>query len=118
MKLALQTLVAVWTSAAIATDPFDALVSKDAADEARKAFASGNKRHIVIPVCTTEGGEVLPGWPLEESAKAQRAMKDGLRPLSCTDLSQGPSNARFIRAAKYAEQYNGQLLKLEAAVGK
>ena len=44
---------------ATAGDAFEALLTKDPIAEAAKAFAAGDRRHIVVPVCGRETGEVI-----------------------------------------------------------
>jgi hypothetical protein len=97
----------------IASDRLDALLASEPAAEAQRSFASGDRRHIVVPVCGKESGEVIPGWPLAHSPDVQRAMDQGKRPVSCADLGDDPKNDNFVRAAKYAERYNQKMLELE-----
>jgi hypothetical protein len=96
-----------------ASDRLDALLASDPAAEAQRAFASGDRRHIVVPVCGKDSGEVIPGWPLEHSPEVQRAMDLGKRPISCADLGDDPKKKNFVRAATYAERYNQKMLELE-----
>ena len=98
-----------------AADALDALVAKDPVAEATKAFSAGDRRHMVVPVCGKEPGEVIPGWPLHDSPRVQEAMKAARRPLSCADLGDDPKHQRFMKAANYAERYNRKLLELEGA---
>jgi hypothetical protein len=91
----------------------DAKLSSDPVTSAEKAYQSGDRRHIVIPVCGAEPGEVLPGWPLHESPEAWAAMESGQRPILCSDFGEDPNRHKFQRAAKYAERYNRRLLELE-----
>jgi hypothetical protein len=98
-----------------AADALDALEAKDPVVEATKAFAAGDRRHIVVPVCGKEPGEVIPGWPLDDSTRVQKAMNGARRPLSCADLGEDPKHRRFMRASNYAERYNRKLLELEGA---
>src|SRR5690242_6722965 len=114
MRSVLSIGIFMCIATALAGDAVEALVAKNPVSEARKAFAAGDRRHIVVPVCGKDGGEVLPGWPLRESGKAQDAVLRGQRPVSCTDLGDDPKRNRFQRVANYAERYNGQLLKLES----
>jgi len=104
----------IWTASGIAADPVGALLAKDALLEARKAFDAGDRRHIVVPVCDKDGGEVLPGWPEENSRKVQEAFKNGRRPVSCADIGEDAKRRRFIEVAEYAQRYNRELLRLEA----
>ena len=106
--------LAFLAAGATAGDALEALLAKDPVAEAGKAFAAGERRHIVVPVCDREPGEVLPGWPLEDMAGAMRAIDLGQRPISCADLGDDPSNRKFRRAVQYAERYNRKLLELEA----
>ena len=116
MRRALSLVVlAGFAGLAVAADPLDVLVAKDPVAEAAKAFAAGDRRHIVVPVCGKEPGEVIPGWPLNDSPRVQAAMKAAQRPLSCADLGDDPKHRKFMRAANYAERYNQKLLELEGA---
>jgi hypothetical protein len=98
---------------AIASDRLGALLAQDAGAEAERAFSSGDRRHIVVPVCTEGGGQVIPGWPLHDSPEVRRAMDSAKRPFSCSDFGEDPKRRNFVRAAKWAERYNGKLLELE-----
>jgi hypothetical protein len=98
---------------AIASDRLEALLAKDPDVEAERASSSGDRRHIVVPVCTQGGGEVIPGWPLQDSPEVQRAMDSAKKPFSCSDFGADPQQRNFVRAAKYAERYNRKLLELE-----
>ena len=100
-------------TSAIGGNAVDTLLSTDPMTEAERAFASGDRRHIVVPVCGSQPGEVIPGWPLGESSQTWDAMKNGRRPISCNDLGDDPKSRTFMRVAQYAEQYNRTLLKLE-----
>ena len=97
----------------IASDRLSTMLANDPTAEAEKAFASADRRHIVVPVCGKDSGEVIPGWPLEHSPEVQRAMDVAKRPISCADLGDDPKKANFVRAAKYAERYNRRMLELE-----
>ena len=112
MRRAVITACLLGTSI-IASDRLNALLASDPAAEAQQAFASGDQRHIVVPVCGKDSGEVIPGWPLEQSPEVQRAMDLGKRPVSCADLGDDPKKNNFVRAAKYAERYNQKMLELE-----
>ena len=100
-------------TSAIASDRLSTLLTNDPASDAEKAFSSGDRRHIVVPVCGKDSGEVIPGWPLEHSPEVQRAMDLAKRPVSCADLGDDPKKANFLRVAKYAERYNRRMLELE-----
>ena len=106
-------LLALCAMHAIAAGVLDALLSKDPVAQAQKAFADGNRRYIIIPVCGKEPGEVIPGWPLKNSPRFKRAIELGQRPLTCADLGSDPTHRNFMRAAQYAERYNRKLLELE-----
>ena len=105
--------LAVYGVPAMADDALAALVANDPIAEAEKAFARGDHRHIVLPVCGKERGEVIPGWPLQDSPRVQDAMKLAHRPISCADLGDDPKQQRFMRVATYAERYNRKMLELE-----
>ena len=98
---------------AIASDRLAALLANDPDVEAQRAFSSGDRRHIVVPVCTQGGGETIPGWPLHDSPEVRRAMDSAKKPFSCSDFGEDPKQRNFVRAAKYAERYNRKLLELE-----
>ena len=106
-------LLALCAMQATAGGALDALLAKDPVAQAQKAFSDGDRRHIVIPVCGKDFGEVIPGWALEDSPRVQSAIKAGQRPLTCADLGADPQQGNFIRAAQYAERYNRKLLELE-----
>ena len=88
----------------------DDLLSRDPIRAAEQAFATGDKRHIVVPTC--DGGEVLPGWPFHESPEALEAIEKGRRPVTCADMAPDPQRKVFMRVGKYAELYNRRLLEL------
>jgi len=106
----------VVTSQVYAGGAVDQLLSRDPVKDAERAFAKGDRRHIVVPTC--DGGEVLPGWPLHESPEALAALKDGRRPVTCADMAPDPKRHVFIRVGKYAEAYNRRLLELSKPRGK
>ena len=108
-------LLALCAATAGAGDAVDALLAKNPEREAQKAFTSGDRRYIVIPLCDKEPGEVMPGWPLEDSPDFQNAINRGQRPLSCTDFAADSNRRKFMNVAKYAERYNRKLLELERA---
>lgn len=93
--------------------PVDELLLTNPAVEAERAFAAGDKRHILIPVCSSPGGEVIPGWPIQDSPEIRTAMEHGRRPISCNDLGVDPGSKRYLRLSKYAEIFNQTLLRLE-----
>ena len=113
MRRALITGCLVLSTTLVAADRLAALLANDPVADAERAFSSGDRRHIVVPVCGKDNGEVIPGWPLEHSPEVQRAMDQGKRPLSCADFGDDPKKAQFVRAANYAERYNNKLLELE-----
>jgi len=113
-RVAIRVAALAFLSAhAVAGGALDALVAKDPVAEAEKAYSSGDRRHIVIPVCGKEPGEVIPGWPLEDSDGVQSAMQLGQRPIACSDLDDDPQLRNFMRASQYAERYNRKMLELE-----
>jgi hypothetical protein len=91
----------------------DELLATDAVAEAEKAFKSGDRRHIVVPVCGKEPGEVIPGWPVEDSPEIREALERGRRPVSCADLGDDPKGRNFFRTVRYADRYNRKMLELE-----
>jgi hypothetical protein len=105
--------MALFAACATAGEALDALLAKDPVAEAGKAFAAGDRRHIVVPVCGRESGEVIPGWPLDDRDGAMRAIGLGKRPISCADLGDDPQKRNFRRAVRYAELYNHKVLELQ-----
>ena len=103
---------------AIASERLETLLKNDPAVQAEKAYASGERRHIVLPVCAADRGEVIPGWPLHDSPEVRNAMDRAQPPLSCADFGEDSNRKNFIRAAKYAERYNRRLLELEGRAKK
>lgn len=103
---------------AIAGGALEALLAQDPVAEASRAFAAGDRRLIVVPICGSEPGESIPGWPLEDPAGAMRAIDLGKRPISCADFGDDPQNRKFVQAGRYAERYNRKLLELGGTAGK
>lgn len=101
---------------AIAGDAVDALLAKNPETEAQKAFAGGDRRYIVVPVCGKKPGEVMPGWPLEDSSEFQKSIDVGQRPLSCVDFGTDSDRRKFMSVSRYAERYNRKLLELDGRV--
>ena len=93
----------------IAADRLGVLLAKNPDIEAETAFASGDRRHIVVPICTEGGGEMIPGWPLHDSPGVRRAMDSAKKPFACPDFDDDPKQRNFVHAAKYAERYNRKL---------
>jgi hypothetical protein len=106
-------VLALCAANAFAGDAVEALLAKKPETEAQKAFAAGDRRYMVIPVCGKESGEVMPGWPLEDSSGFQNAINSGQRPISCADFGTDSSRHKFISVSRYAERYNRKLLELE-----
>ena len=95
-----------------AASTLDTVLDKDPVREAERAFAAGDYRHIVVPVCGQASGETLPGWPLSFSPAHLKAIENGKRPITCADLGPDTDRRLFVRITKYAEQYNQTLLRL------
>ena len=72
---------------AFAGNPIDSLLSTNPVGEAEASYARGDKRHIIVPVCGDEPGEVIPGWPTENTPEIQAAMRQGRRPVTCEDFA-------------------------------
>ena len=104
-------------STAVAGGAVDDLLSRNPVADADLAFAQGDNRYVVVPVCSG-GGTVLPGWPLHESTEAWEAIEKGRRPITCEDIGPDPQLRDFKRVRKYAEQYNRRLLELSAKPSK
>ena len=100
---------------AYAADQLETFLSRNPAAEATRAFNSGDKRHIVVPVCQPQGGEAIPGWPLSGPTPPGlwAALEKAQRPFHCEELGEGPESAIFLRALNFAEQYNKKLLELD-----
>ena len=97
-----------------AVDGIDSFLAADAALEATRSFDSGDRRHLVVPVCVSQPSEVLPGWPSRGPTPPEfwTALEQARRPFQCDDLGEDAKGDRFMRLLKYAEQYNGTLLEL------
>lgn len=118
-------------SEAFAGNSIDSLLSTNPVGEAEASYALGDKRHIIIPVCGDEPGEVIPGWPIENTPEIQAAMKQGRRPVTCEDFALpieveskpvtnecDDSSDLFMRLVEYSAAYNSRLRELEAASKK
>ena len=106
------------STAAMADGAVERLLAGNPSAEAERAFAAGDRRHIVVPVCDGQNGEVLPGWPLHESPEAIAAIDNGIRPVTCADLANSADARAFRRVAGYAENYNRRMLELTKKNGK
>ncbi len=89
--------------------PLDDLTAGDPVLDAKRAFAGGDARAIVLPLCQKGPGEILPGWPIDVTTAHIKAIEAGKRPLGCSDLV---TDADFDRAVAYAERYNATLRSL------
>ena len=98
----------------------DSLLATDPDAAAERAFAAGDQRHIVVPMCGNPHGEVLPGWVNEgprQHFEAVKAIENGRRPVTCKDL--GSSDSKDSRrVTEYAERYNRRLLELTKRAGQ
>src|SRR4051812_28804601 len=105
---------------AYAADDIDSFLAASPVTEATRAFAAGDKRHIVVPVCISQPSEVLPGWPLRGPTPPEfwTALEQARRPFQCDDLGEDAQGEKFLRLLKYAEQYNGRLLDLAKRSGE
>jgi len=103
---------------ALAAGLVEETLKADPVEDATRSFAAGDRRSIVLPICTIQGGEVLPGWPLEYSPEHLRALETGKRPFTCADLGDITDTRAFLRVAKYAERYNQTLLRLSSKPNK
>jgi hypothetical protein len=109
MRRLLLVLTATWVTLAHGAALLDDLLPGDPIVEAKRASANGDRRALVIPMCSGGGhGEVLPGWPLKGDSDHVRALEHGRRPVTCADMH---NEADFLRASKYAELYNRTLLE-------
>jgi hypothetical protein len=106
------------TASAMAGGAVDSLLATDPEVAAEHAFAVGDRRHIVVPMCGNLRGEVLPGWPLEGSPQHEEAINNGNRPVTCKDLGDRAESKKFLQITKYAERYNRRLLKLSKRSGQ
>ena len=115
----LMLLVSLFFAAhAMAGETLEPLLATKPAAEAEQSFARDDRRHIVIPVCQNEGGEVIPGWPLKDSPEVRKAMEEGRRPITCAEIGDDPHSRKFMRLVKYAELYNQRLLELSSGRSK
>jgi hypothetical protein len=103
---AMLTSLVVLASSASASDRLSALLAKDPESEAQKAFSSGDRRYIAVPLCDAGVGRFVPGWPNED-------LPTLMQPISCADLGSDPKQINLTRAVKYAESYNRKLRQLE-----
>jgi len=78
-------------TATVAAGSVDALLATNPVTEAEQAFAAGDRRYIVVPVCASGGGDVLPGWPLTYSPAHLEAIEKGKKPITCTEIGDDPS---------------------------
>jgi hypothetical protein len=98
----------------IGGEALERLLGTQPTKEAEGAFARGDRRYIVIPICESARGEVIPGWPINDSPEIRKAIEEGRRPVTCADIGPDPQSRQFKRLAKYAEQYNQRLLQLSS----
>jgi hypothetical protein len=107
-----------FSAEATAGEALERLLATKPAVEAEHSFDRGDLRYIVIPICQSELGEVIPGWPLKDSPEIRKAMEEGRRPVTCAEIGPDPHTMQFKRLAKYAELYNQRLLELSRGRGK
>ena len=105
----------------IAGGAVDSLLATDPDATAERAFAVGDRRYIVVPMCGNPHGEVLPGWVHEGSRQhfeAVVAIENGRRPVTCKDLGEVSDSKESRRVSEYAERYNRRLLELTKRAGQ
>ena len=107
LAVAVLCLAASASSAGAAA--LDRLTAGEPVADAKRAFAAGDARFIVLPLCQKGPGEILPGWPIEVTTQHIRAIEAGKRPLNCEDLA---TDDNFDRAVAYVERYNRALREL------
>ena len=101
---------------ASAADVVETLAGRDPATEAERDFYAGDKRYIVVPVCSGAAGYVIPGWPAKDSEGGMAAIESGRRPFSCKDLGDDPK--QIMEVATFATRYNVRMRTLNGLVGK
>jgi hypothetical protein len=109
------------TASVIASGAVDFLLATDPDAAAERAFAAGDQRHIVVPMCGNSHGEVLPGWVNEgprQHFEAVKAIENGRRPVTCKDLGETSDSKDARRVTEYAERYNRRLLELTKRAGQ
>ena len=100
------------STAVFGSESLEKLLATNPELEAERAFAKGDQRYIVLPICGSAKGEVLPGWPLQYTPAHLEAIEKGKRPFTCAELGPEPGNLAFRRATGYAEAFNRRLLQL------
>ena len=105
-------LLAICTgNAALADNTAEALLAKN--PEAEMAFSAGERRHIVLPVCGKEPGEVMPGWSPPISSEFKNTFEQAQRPIVCADYGDDPKHYYYIKVVRWVERYNRKLLELD-----
>lgn len=102
----------VFSTAVFAAESLETVLATNPEREAERAFAQGDRRYIVVPICGPAKGEVLPGWPVQYSPAHLDAIEKGRKPFDCAQLGPEPGSPTFLRAAGYAEKFNRRLLQL------
>ena len=105
----------------VAGGAVDSLLATDPHVAAERAFAAGDQRHIVVPMCGNPRGEVLPGWVSggpRQHFEAVKAIENGRRPVTCKDLGEASDSQEVRRVTEYAERYNRRLLELTKRAGQ
>jgi len=103
----------VVASTAFAAGALEGFLGMDPVKAAERAFSSGDRRYLVVPMCGQAGAEVLPGWPLKTTGDHVAAISAGKRPVTCADMGSNFDEATFARVAQHAEKYNRRMLQLE-----
>ena len=117
-RLLILVVSSLLASEVLASDSIAKLLASDPTAEAERAFATGDHRHIVVPVCGSQTGEIIPGWPLKQTSAVLDAIEKGRRPVTCADFGHKPATKEFARVTEYAALYNQRLLELTLHKGK
>ena len=115
MKMMLLGALMVVCQASVA-DVVASLAGRDPATEAERDYYAGDKRYIVVPVCTSAGGSVVPGWPANDAEGGKTAAEVGRQPFSCKDVGDDPKQGR--EATMFAARYNARMRILNGLTGK
>ena len=103
---------------ASAADVVATLAGRDPATEAERDFYAGDKRYIVVPICTATGGFWVPGWPAKDPEGVKAAGESGRQPFSCKDLADDPTHSRFTEVSTFVARYNVRMRTLNGLAGK
>ena len=94
----------------------DIVAGRDPATEAERDFYAGDKRYLAVPVCTSAGGAVVPGWPAKDAEGGKAAAEMGRQPFSCKDLGNDPKQSGEVTT--FAARYNVRMRILNGLAEK